>query len=251
MDEATPHLHIDFVPFITGSKRGLETRVSLKQALARQGFKGGTRSDTEWNQWVQAEKQQLAAVMARYGIEWENKGTHEQHLSVLDYKKQERSKEVAALEEKLSNKKDEFENVAERVRNFDEGLAELGRLEAELNTAEEYQLPDPPPLMTAKAYKAKMAGPLVKQLKAMLKTLLVRCYAALDHYNRLSLENGRLYRENENLAASNTRLTEENRMLKARNREYKMLYKTIGKAKIELFLKQAKSVIKTTKSVER
>ena len=35
MDEATPHLHIDFVPFTTGSKRGLDTRVSLKQALAR------------------------------------------------------------------------------------------------------------------------------------------------------------------------------------------------------------------------
>ena len=39
MDEATPHLHIDFVPFTTGSKRGLDTRVSLKQALAAQGFK--------------------------------------------------------------------------------------------------------------------------------------------------------------------------------------------------------------------
>ena len=38
MDEATPHLHIDFVPFTTGSKRGLDTRVSLKQALATQGF---------------------------------------------------------------------------------------------------------------------------------------------------------------------------------------------------------------------
>ena len=40
MDEATPHIHIDFIPFTTGSKRGLETRVSLKQALANQGFKG-------------------------------------------------------------------------------------------------------------------------------------------------------------------------------------------------------------------
>ena len=39
MDEATPHLHIDFVPFTTGSKRGLDTRVSLKQALAKQGFR--------------------------------------------------------------------------------------------------------------------------------------------------------------------------------------------------------------------
>lgn len=28
--------------------------------------------------------------MERYGIEWEQKGTHDKHLSVLDYKKQER-----------------------------------------------------------------------------------------------------------------------------------------------------------------
>ena len=91
MDEATPHLHIDFVPFTTGSKRGLDTRVSLKQALAAQGFTGGTRQDTEWNQWVQSEKEQLAAVMARHGIEWEQKGTHEQHLSVLDYEKKVRT----------------------------------------------------------------------------------------------------------------------------------------------------------------
>ena len=63
MDEATPHLHIDFVPFTTGSKRGLDTRVSLKQALAAQGFKGGTRGDTEWSQWVRSEKEQLSAVM--------------------------------------------------------------------------------------------------------------------------------------------------------------------------------------------
>ncbi|MBQ2667170.1 MAG: plasmid recombination protein, partial [Clostridia bacterium] len=40
LDEATPHLHIDFVPFTTGSKRGLETRVSLKKALGAQGFAG-------------------------------------------------------------------------------------------------------------------------------------------------------------------------------------------------------------------
>ena len=63
MDEATPHLHIDFVPFTTGSKRGLDTRVSLKQALAAQGFKGGTRGHTDWIQWVSAEKAARAFVM--------------------------------------------------------------------------------------------------------------------------------------------------------------------------------------------
>ena len=97
MDEATPHLHIDFVPFTTGSKRGLDTRVSLKQALAAQGFQGGTRGDTEWSQWVRSEKEQLSLVMERHGIEWEDKGTHDKHLSVLDYKKEQRAKEIAAL----------------------------------------------------------------------------------------------------------------------------------------------------------
>lgn len=63
MDEATPHLHIDFAPFTTGRKRGLDTRVSLKQALAAQIFKGETRGNTEWNQWVSAEKSSLAFVM--------------------------------------------------------------------------------------------------------------------------------------------------------------------------------------------
>lgn len=101
MDEATPHLHIDFVPFTTGSKRGLETRVSLKQALGAMGFKGGTRGDTEWNQWVEAEKEYLSQIMLEHGIEWEHLGTKEEHLSVLDLKKQERSKEVVALDTEL------------------------------------------------------------------------------------------------------------------------------------------------------
>ena len=89
MDEATPHLHIDFIPYTTGSKRGLETRVSLKKALAELGFKGGTRSETERNQWVAAEKERLADIMLKYDIEWEKKGTHEKHLSVLDFEKKE------------------------------------------------------------------------------------------------------------------------------------------------------------------
>ena len=113
MDEATPHLHIDFVPFTTGSKCGLDTRVSLKQALAAQGFKGGTRGDTEWNQWVSTEKSAHAFIMERHGIEWEHKGTHEKHLSVLDYKKQEREKEITVLNNKLAEKQDEFNVLSE------------------------------------------------------------------------------------------------------------------------------------------
>ena len=111
MDEATPHLHIDFVPYTTGSKRGLDTRVSLKQALSVLGFKGGTRRETELNQWVAYEKEQLAAVMLEHGIEWEKKGTHEKHLSVLDFEKKEWAKEVAELEQSISDGKERLSDI--------------------------------------------------------------------------------------------------------------------------------------------
>nr|WP_312102942.1 plasmid recombination protein [Pygmaiobacter massiliensis] len=102
MDEATPHLHIDFVPFATNSKRGLDTRASLKQALAEQGFAGGARGDTEWSQWVRSEKEQLSQVMGRHDIEWEQLGTHDEHLSVVNFKKEERTKEVKVLEKSIA-----------------------------------------------------------------------------------------------------------------------------------------------------
>ena len=111
MDEATPHLHIDFIPYTTGSKRGLDTRVSLKKALAELSFKGGTRSETERNQWVAAEKERLADIMLQHGIEWEKKGTHEKHLSVLDFEKKERAKEVAELEQTISGSKEELSSI--------------------------------------------------------------------------------------------------------------------------------------------
>ena len=111
MDEATPHLHIDFVPFITDSKRGLDTRVSLKRALTAQGFSGGTRGATEWNQWVQAEKESLAEVMQEHGIQWEQKGTHNKQLTVMVYKKQEHIREVEELTAEIQEKKTKIRAV--------------------------------------------------------------------------------------------------------------------------------------------
>ena len=101
MDEATPHLHIDFIPFTTGSKRGLSTRVSLKQALADQGITGEGRSLTERDLWVQKEKEALAEIMLEHGIEWEQKGEHKEHLSVLEFKREKRKEELAELEQSI------------------------------------------------------------------------------------------------------------------------------------------------------
>ena len=242
MDEATPHLHIDFVPFTTGSKRGLDTRVSLKQALAAQGFKGGTRGDTEWNQWVSAEKSALAFVMERHGIEWEHKGTHEKHLSVLDYKKQEREKEIAVLDNQLAEKKDEFRVMADRIENFDNGEKALQNLDESIMNEPEYQLPVPPAMMSARSYKAKFVEPLIARLKSLISTLFARYFKAKDNYNRLNITNANLYRANERLERINGKLTEDNTRLRAENKDYLLLRKVFGHKQIDDLLEKAKNI---------
>lgn len=240
MDEATPHLHIDFVPFTTGSKRGLDTRVSLKQALAAQGFKGGSRSETEWNQWVQSEKKQLAAVMERYGIEWEQKGLYEKHLSVLDYKKQQRTEEIERLENKITDKQTEFETLSKRIENFDKGTTALSQMQSALENAPEYQLSEPQGFMTAKSYKSKVAEPLIKRLKSLIKTLMVRCFQAIDDYQRLNQTNASLYRSNEKLKNHNRQLTSDNNRLREEIKDYKLLRKVFGSRQIDSLLEQAR-----------
>ena len=242
MDEATPHLHIDFVPFTTGSKRGLDTRVSLKQALANQGFKGGTRGDTEWNQWVSSEKEALAVVMERHGVEWELKVSHEKHLSVLDYKKQEREKELTELEGKLAERKDEFKAYKERIENFDNGERVLQKLDESMLNESEYQLAEPATMMSAKSYKAKFVDPFIKKLKSLIVTILARYYEARDNWHRISVLNNNLQRENEVLRYEKYQLTTENTELKKQNRQYSFLRKMFGEKGLEDLVRKSEEI---------
>ena len=150
MDEATPHLHIDFIPFITGSTRGLDTRVSLKKALLAQGFEGGSRSETEWNQWMASEKEALAQVMELHGLEWEHNGTHEEHLSIIEFKKMERTEELEAVKAELADTKSDLRTMADRVNNLKVAESDYKDLKEKLAHDPEYLLPEPPALMLPK-----------------------------------------------------------------------------------------------------
>ena len=115
-DEATPHLHIDFVPHVTNWKgKGMDTRVSLKQALKSLGFQGGNKHDTELNQWINHEKGVLAEIAKQHGIEWEQKGTQEEHLDVYNFKKKERKKEVQELEQQKAYLTAENEELTAQI----------------------------------------------------------------------------------------------------------------------------------------
>ena len=129
LDESTPHLHVDFVPYVSGwTGKGMDTKVSLKQALKSLGFPGGSKRDTELNQWINHEKEVLAEVAKKYGIEWEQKGTHEEHLDVYNFKKKERKKEVQALEQEKEYLTAENESLAFKIS---EVKADIEKLEEE------------------------------------------------------------------------------------------------------------------------
>lgn len=247
MDEATPHLHIDFVPFTTGSKRGLDTRVSLKQALAAQGFKGGTRGDTEWNQWVQSEKEQLAAVMERYGIEWEHKGMHEKHLSVLDYKKQEREKEVADLGVEIGKREDELELVNARIDNLIDCEKSLENVKENYENDPQYQLPEPPALMGAKAYKTKIAQPIINALKELVQGVVVKYFEMKNTLEQWRQANQSLYQDNIRLSERAKNLENINALQKAELQDYRLLHKVFGHKQIDAMLEQAKEITQSKK----
>ena len=219
MDEATPHLHIDFIPFTTGSKRGLETRVSLKKALEALGFTGGTKNHTELNQWIEAEKQVLASIMARHAIEWEQKGTHEEHLSVLDYKKQERSKEVAALETQidalqeqtataetmLSEKQEQLDDIAPILKNTEKFVRKYDDPER--------LLPEAGILESGKAFREKKALPILGKLLKYARSLFRENIELKAKMQKLEKENTAFKSANWNHTHEMVRIKTENQEL--------------------------------------
>ena len=234
MDEATPHLHIDFIPFTTGSKRGLETRVSLKKALEALGFTGGTKSHTELNQWIESEKQALASIMARRDIEWEQKGTHEEHLSVLDYKKQERSKEVAALENQIDTLQEQTAVAATTLSEKQEQLDDIAPI---LKNTEKFVqkyddperlLPEAGMLESGKAFREKKALPILGKLLKYARSLFRENTELKAKVQKLEKENTAFKSANWNHANEIVKLKMENRELKKDKGKLDALFGRIG-----------------------
>jgi hypothetical protein len=102
LDEASPHLHIDFIPFYTqGRKNGLQKGVSMKQALIEQGFTPQGVRNNQLVSWVESERNFMETILNAHGFVREDKNAKYAHLSVEDYKKsQDEKKMIAAIRKK-------------------------------------------------------------------------------------------------------------------------------------------------------
>ena len=219
MDEATPHLHIDFIPYITGSKRGLSTRVSLKKALEAQGFKGGGKTSNERNLWIESEKEALAEIMHRHGIKWERKGTHLEHLDVLNFKKEQRAREVAELEHRLEQLTPEVENA--------EYLAE------EYSKSPEEILPEAAPFETAKSYREKKAKPIIEKMAKVMMSIYSAYVKLKQSYEHIESMYYQEKDKNSFLESLLNSASKEIRSLKSKAKDLERVKKYFGKSKVD------------------
>lgn len=98
LDEATPHLHIDYIPVAHGYKNGMKTRNSLTKAFQQMGFaKAVSRKQNETVAWQEREREYLTELCREQGIEIEVLGVQRDNLSLPEYKTAMR--EVEELEQ--------------------------------------------------------------------------------------------------------------------------------------------------------
>lgn len=87
LDEASPHLHIDYILVAKGYKRGLETRNSLTKAHQNMGIAKGTgRNDNSTMKWQERGKKYIKEIAKDHNLEIINKNTDRKHLTVEEYK---------------------------------------------------------------------------------------------------------------------------------------------------------------------
>ncbi len=101
LDEATPHLHIDYIPVAHGYKNGMKTRNSLTKAFQQMGFaKAVSRKQNETVAWQEREREYLTELCREQGIEIEVLGVQRDNLSLPEYKAAMR--EVEELEQQAA-----------------------------------------------------------------------------------------------------------------------------------------------------
>ena len=128
MDEATPHLHIDWIPTARGYKKGMQVRNSLEKAMKEMGHvaqgKQGKRNNNR-AMWQEYERNRLCEIAKSRGIEaiWEKHDTPEPHLDTETYRKKV-ARTVARKAEEICDVIEE--DTARKVKD----VQKMGRWEA-------------------------------------------------------------------------------------------------------------------------
>ena len=181
MDEATPHLHVDFVPVATGQSRGLSTRVSMKQALKQQGFESMGRKQTEWKAWMEREKASLAEIAQAHEFEIVSLGGGRPHMELPEYR---------AAAQRLEAVQEQVTAAEQDMAVLEQQKKALGKTVRRLQAAESVRV-DLDAIRPEKTLTGAVKGVTVEQIKE-LKAAAIRGAAAEQEVRELKAENKQL-----------------------------------------------------------
>ena len=129
MDEASPHLHLDYVPVAHGYTRGLATRNSLDKAMKEMGFQPEkeSRKNNATKLWKENERSVFGEICRNMGLEVEAERKARGSLSVDEYKKA-RDQMIGEIEQE----KEAIVAEVEPLRKLKTGMDEIDTAGKEL-----------------------------------------------------------------------------------------------------------------------
>ena len=234
-DEATPHLHIDFIPYVTDWKgKGMDTRVSLKQALKSLGFQGGNKHDTELNQWINHEKEELTAQIAESRADIQNlKDDKEQAIKA----KQEAEQKAGSAEKELKSLEDRREQLQPIMDSVSKEIKEYGTVKM--------LLPEAGTLERAVTYRDKKIKPLFLQIKnkvavmaAQVKELTKEVEGWKRKYQKVKQKYNAIQRELDDIRKDNQKLSEEKDILQGVSDRYDRVVRVLGIETVDTAVQQ-------------
>lgn len=141
MDEASPHMHFDYIPVAEGYKIGVQKRNSLDRAMrnlivVRTGSEysprpdekdaSGKCTDNATKQWKEMERAHFRKICIRRGlaVDGEIKTPERDSLSVLEYKAEMRKQEIQKLEVQEKELRGTLRNLQNLIKQAEEKIEE-------------------------------------------------------------------------------------------------------------------------------
>lgn len=170
MDEATPHLHVDYIPVATEQTRGLATRVSMKQALKQQGFTGVGRKQTEWKAWMDREKEALTEIAQQHEFEIISLGSNRRHMDLPEYRAA--IQEAEAVQEQTAAASQELADLQKKKTELTGEIRSLSGTVAALRAAERVRV-DFDTIRPEKTLTGAVKGVTVEQIQQLKEVAMI------------------------------------------------------------------------------
>lgn len=126
MDEASPHMHIDYIPIAGGYKTGMKKRNSLDRAMKEMGFEpeNENRKNNATKMWKDRERDYFADLCRKNGLEVEKEEKYNRKRLTPEEYREEKEKYMkefqADLDSKYNTLADSWKRLLQDRKELDE-----------------------------------------------------------------------------------------------------------------------------------